>query len=70
MCQSKQTIHPEGKDGTQIDFMCLTMIDPATNWFEMVELPILETITHIDDNKKGTKTDSITKGAILTKPLQ
>ena len=22
-----------------MDFMCLTMIDPATSWFEMVELP-------------------------------
>jgi hypothetical protein len=23
----------KGKDGTQIDFMCVTMIDPATSWF-------------------------------------
>ena len=22
-----------------MDFMCLTMIDPATGWFEIVELP-------------------------------
>ena len=29
-----------GKDGTQIDFMCVTMIDPATSWFEIVELPV------------------------------
>jgi hypothetical protein len=29
----------KGKDGTSIDFMCLTMIDPATSWFEIVELP-------------------------------
>ena len=28
----------KGKDGTQIHFMCVTMIDPATSWFEMVEL--------------------------------
>jgi hypothetical protein len=28
----------KGKDGTSIDFMCLTMIDPATIWFEIVEL--------------------------------
>ncbi len=27
------------KDGWSIDFMCLTMIDPATSWFEIVELP-------------------------------
>ena len=26
-----------GKDGTEIDFMCLTMIDPASSWFEIVE---------------------------------
>ena len=26
----------KGKDGTVIDFMCLTMIDPATSWFEIV----------------------------------
>jgi hypothetical protein len=29
----------KGKDGLSIDFMCLTMIDPATSWFEIVELP-------------------------------
>ena len=28
-----------GTDGTVIDFMCLTMIDPATRWFKIVELP-------------------------------
>jgi hypothetical protein len=30
---------PKGKDGSSIDFMCLTMIDPATSWFEIVEVP-------------------------------
>ena len=30
----------KGKDGTVIDFMCVTMIDPATSWFEIVELPV------------------------------
>jgi hypothetical protein len=30
----------KGKDGSRIDFMCLlTMIDPTTSWFEIVELP-------------------------------
>jgi hypothetical protein len=24
----------KGKDGSSIDFMCLTMINPATNWFK------------------------------------
>jgi hypothetical protein len=27
-----------GKDGTEIDFMCMTMIDPASSWFEIFEL--------------------------------
>jgi hypothetical protein len=31
-----------GKDGSSIDFMCLTLIDPATSWFEIVELPKLQ----------------------------
>jgi hypothetical protein len=43
----------KGKDGTQIDFMCLTMIDPASSWFEIVELSVMETITPIVDNKRG-----------------
>ena len=30
----------KGKDGTVMDFMCLTMIDPATAWFEIIELPL------------------------------
>eukprot|EP00804_Cyclotella_cryptica_P005470 CCRYP_002993-RA/>CCRYP_002993-RA protein AED:0.21 eAED:0.21 QI:0/0/0/1/0/0/2/0/293 len=30
----------KGKDKTQIDFMCVTMIDPATSWFKIVELPV------------------------------
>ena len=50
----------KGKDGTQIDFMCLTMIDPASSWFKIVELPVMETITPIV-NKQGTKTHKITK---------
>ncbi len=31
----------KGKDGTVIDFMALTMIDPATSWFKVVELPLI-----------------------------
>ncbi len=29
----------KGKDGSSIDFMALTMIDPASSWLEVVELP-------------------------------
>ncbi len=32
----------KGKDGTENYFMCVTMIDPATSWFETVELPVTE----------------------------
>jgi hypothetical protein len=32
----------EGKDNMQIDFMALTMIDPASSWFEIAELPELK----------------------------
>ncbi len=32
----------KGKDGSEVDFMCLTMMDPATNWFKIVELPVVE----------------------------
>ncbi len=31
----------KGKDGTIIDFMALIMINPATSWFEVVELPLV-----------------------------
>ena len=30
----------KAKDKTILDFMCLTMIDPATGWFEIIELPL------------------------------
>ena len=48
----------KGKDGTDIDFMCLTMIDPASSWFEIVELPVTtETVTPMDTKgQQGTKT--------------
>jgi hypothetical protein len=32
----------KSKDSTVIDFMCLTMINPPTSWFEIVELLVLE----------------------------
>jgi hypothetical protein len=45
----------KGKDGSSIDFMCLTMIDPATNWFEIVELPTVRvTVTKGGKGKKAT----------------
>ncbi len=32
----------KGKDNSQMDFMALTMIDPASSWFKIAELPIVE----------------------------
>jgi len=34
-----------GKDRSRIYFMCLTMIDPPTSWFEIVELPSVDKTT-------------------------
>ncbi len=31
----------EGKDNSQIDFMALTMINPASSWFEIIESPVI-----------------------------
>jgi hypothetical protein len=42
----------EGKDGTIIDFMALTMINPATSWFEVVELPLVRRLKTITVNGK------------------
>jgi hypothetical protein len=32
----------KGKDNLQIDFMALTMINLASSWFEIAELPIVK----------------------------
>jgi hypothetical protein len=31
----------KGKGGSVIDFMALTMIDPASSWFKILELPLV-----------------------------
>jgi hypothetical protein len=43
----------KGKDGSSIDFMCLTMINPATSWFEIVELPTVTQETTVPPAGKG-----------------
>ncbi len=35
----------KGKDGSAVDFMALTMIDPTSSWFEIVELPLVSQLT-------------------------
>jgi hypothetical protein len=42
----------KGKDGTFIDFVALTMIDPATSWFEVVELPLVHQLKTTTVNGK------------------
>ena len=44
------TYNLKTKDKTQIDFMCITMINPATRWFEILELPVSQL-----DAPTGTK---------------
>jgi hypothetical protein len=34
----------KGNDGTVIDFMCVTIINTATSWFEIVELPVSQLV--------------------------
>jgi hypothetical protein len=47
-----------GKNGSSIDFMCLTMINPATSWFEIVDLPTVRvTVPKVGKGKKTTCLD-------------
>ncbi len=57
-----------GKDGSSIDFMCLTMIDPATSWFRIVELLTVTKLTVPNMVGKGKKVtcNDYTKEAITT----
>jgi hypothetical protein len=58
MCRPSRSLHFKGKDGSSIDFMCLTMINPATNWFKIVELPTVRvTVPKAGKGKKTTCTD-------------
>jgi hypothetical protein len=43
----------KGKDGTVIDFLALTMINPTTSWFKIVELPLIRQLKTIAINGKG-----------------
>ncbi len=53
---------PEEKYISEVDFMCLTMMDPAMNWFELVDLPAVEIPGKNRPNQKSQQT-------ILTKLL-
>jgi hypothetical protein len=45
----------KGKDGSSIDFMCLTMINPTTSWFKIVELSTVAQETTVPPMGKGKK---------------
>ncbi len=32
----------KGKNSSEVNFMCLTMMEPAMNWFKIVALPVVE----------------------------
>jgi hypothetical protein len=50
----------KGKDGLSIDFMALTIIDPASSWFEVVELPtIMQLMTKKVNGKERTIKEQI-----------
>jgi hypothetical protein len=42
----------KGKDGLHIDFIALTMIDPASSWFKIAELPVIKRIRRQTVNGK------------------
>jgi hypothetical protein len=45
----------KGKDGSSIDFMALTMINPSSSWFKVVELPtIMQLMTRKVNGKERT----------------
>ncbi len=45
----------KGKEGSSIGFMCLTMINPTTSWFEIVELPTVDNKMTVPTTGKGKK---------------
>ncbi len=45
----------KGKNGSSIDFMCLTMINSTTSWFEIVELPTVAQEMTVPLMGKGKK---------------
>jgi hypothetical protein len=58
----------KGKDGSSIDFMCLTMIYPATSWFEIVELPTVRVmVPKAGKGKKATCLDYTKDAEIFNK---
>ena len=56
----------KGKDNSQIDFMALTMINPASSWFKIAELPVVEELHRQTVNGK----ELLTADEIFDKTLE
>ncbi len=60
----------KAKDSSSIDFMCLTKINPATSWFEIVELPTVRvTVPKGGKGKKATCLTTLRMQRSLTRHL-
>ncbi len=57
----------KGNDGSSINFMCLTMINPTTSWFEIVELPTVDLEMTVPPAGKGKKV-TIDKNTKVAEP--
>ncbi len=46
----------KGKDNTSINFMCLTIVDPTTTWFNIIQLLMVTklTVPNMDKGRKAT----------------
>ncbi len=55
MCNIIVSYTLKGRDGSSIDFMCLTLMDPTTSWFEIMELPTFAQETTVPPAGKGKK---------------
>ena len=46
----------KGTDNTSINFMCLTIFDPTTTWFNIIQLPTVTklTVPNMDKGRKAT----------------
>lgn len=53
------------QDGTSLDFMCLTMIDAATGWFEIAELPNRKVVRQEKTGKKKKKSGKLVEEEII-----
>ena len=58
----------KSKDSAILDFMCLTMIDPVTGWFEIVELLNIN-CTYMCNNKEEIVEVIIDKSSVCVSQL-